>query len=77
MRYVLVPEEATPEMIEAGMNAAAPWLDLGRGIEAQREKYRRRWRAMVAASPTVYGRARDEENGKVLGDGVAERFDPP
>lgn len=50
--YVLVPEEATIEMIEAGIAATAAWLDLShlRGIEVQREKYRRRWRAMVKAA---------------------------
>src|SRR4051812_30448912 len=53
--------EPTDEMCDAGNASTASWLDLDRrglhGIEAQREKYRLRWRAMM---------------DRLIGDGIPE-----
>jgi hypothetical protein len=42
-------QEPTDAVLDAMRAAAAAWLDLPPGVEGEREKYRRRLRAAVAA----------------------------
>lgn len=46
--YVTVPLEPTTAMVEAGLGVTAAWLDIkGSALTVNREKMRRRYRAMV------------------------------
>lgn len=48
--FVLVPREATEEMIEAGRAVTATWRNIqGSGLTIAREKMRLRYAAMIAA----------------------------
>lgn len=50
--YATVPMEPTEEMVTAGIASTAAWLELkGSQMTVNREKMRRRYRAMVLAAP--------------------------
>lgn len=50
--WTVVPTEPTDEMVDAGLRATAAFLDIpGSALTVNREKMRRRFRAMVAAAP--------------------------
>lgn len=45
---VVVPREPTDEMIDAALSATAAWLDIpGSQLTVNREKMRRRYKAMI------------------------------
>lgn len=49
--YVIVPQEPTDAMVEAGLAVTAAWHDLpGSAMTVNREKMRRRYRAMIDAA---------------------------
>lgn len=49
--YAVVPKEPTDKMIEAGVAVMASWHDLpGSAATVNREKMRRRYKAMIAAA---------------------------
>lgn len=47
---IMAMREPTIEMLDAGNHATAFWMSVGKGMEAQRNKYAARWRAMIDAA---------------------------
>ena len=50
-KFAIVPTEPTKKMIDAGLGATAAWQDIpGSALTVNREKMRRRYKAMIGAA---------------------------